>query len=431
MRIKKTVFTILGLFFIGILSFFILSLYRYNPVIAQAECPAHMSPSSVECLDYLRQELNKIDKQQGNIQRQLKNVEYQKLSLEEKIEYTNNLITQAESGIKKLQLEIASTDIEITLLEKEIRDKEDGISILKQEIEILNSTVNERLTESYKYSFINQFELLLDLKNISSMLKKIKYLEITRVQDKKALEEYTNKTADLVIEEKELSGKKEELSEKREAVETEKIQLGEEKISLDAQKRERESLLSKARIQEAQLNATYQQNLLKRQRLDSAIIAYIGKYGDQAVNEGPVSTGAWIGRMGNTGQSSGAHLHFSMRASHSGNPCDGTIPILDGYLRQGAGSWITGWDGWNWPYIHAGSWSLPIAGPHVIMSQNYHQGYAIDLISYKADRTVNLGAPIYAVMGGTLYKSTDGYGGKYAYIRHNNGWTSCYLHLQN
>jgi len=80
--------------------------------------------------------------------------------------------------------------------------------------------------------------------------------------------------------------------------------------------------------------------------------------------------------------------------------------------------------------MHPGSWRLPIAGPTVIMSQNYHQGKAIDLISYKFDRSVNFGAPIYAVMEGTLYKAVDGYGGEYAYIRHPNGWTSCYLHLQ-
>jgi murein DD-endopeptidase MepM/ murein hydrolase activator NlpD len=80
--------------------------------------------------------------------------------------------------------------------------------------------------------------------------------------------------------------------------------------------------------------------------------------------------------------------------------------------------------------MYAGSLPLPIAGPHVIMSQNYHHGTAIDLISYKADYSKNYGAPIYSVMEGQLYKGTDPYGGKYAYIKHNNGWRSCYLHLQ-
>lgn len=430
MNRRKNIYTILSIFLVGLFSFFILLAYKHEPVVAQAKCPSYMNPSSVECLDYLRDQLAIIQKKQGSIQKQLKDIEYKKLSLEEKIVYTNNLIAQTERAVKELQIEIAATDIEISMLEKEIKEKEDDISILKQEIEVLSSMVNERITESYKYSFINQFELLLDFKNISNILRKIKYLEMTRVQDRKSLEEYAGKTASLLVEESKLSEKNEELKEKRDEVEAERVKLGEEKLALDAQKKERESLLAQAEIKGAQLMATYQQNLKKAQELDQAIIAYIGKYGDQAANKGYVKAGTWIGRMGNTGWSSGAHLHFSMRGSHSGNPCYGTIPVLSGYLTQGGPSWITGWDGWRWPYMHPGSWRLPIAGPTVIMSQNYHQGKAIDLISYKFDRSVNFGAPIYAVMEGTLYKAVDGYGGEYAYIRHPNGWTSCYLHLQ-
>lgn len=427
---KKTVFTILGLFVIGILSFLSFITFNVGPVIAQAECPSYMKPSSVECLDYLREQLALIQKQQGNIQNQLKGVEYQKLSLEEKIKYTNNLIQETENAVKELQIEIAAADIEISMFEMEIKTKADDIAILKQEIGVLSTTVNERISETYKYSFINQLELLLDFKNIGSILRKIKYLEMTRAQDKEVLGEHTEKTTNLVLEENKLSAIMADLEAKREEVERERVELGEKKLSLDAQKREREALLAQAKIKEAELLATYQQNLRKSQELDQAIIAYIGKYGAQAANKGYVSAGTWIGRMGNTGWSSGAHLHFSMRGSHDGNPCYGTISVLNGYLTQGGPSWITGWDGWRWPYVYAGSWRLPIAGPSVIMSQNYHEGKAIDLISYKADRSVNFGAPIYAVMEGTLFKATDGNGGEYAYIRHPNGWTSCYLHLQ-
>jgi murein DD-endopeptidase MepM/ murein hydrolase activator NlpD len=133
--------------------------------------------------------------------------------------------------------------------------------------------------------------------------------------------------------------------------------------------------------------------------------------------------------MGNSGLSTGDHLHFSLN-NGSGDLCGGNISILSGYFIQGEGSWLVGWDGWRWPYMYAGSLPLPISGPHVIMSQNYHHGTSIDLISYKADYSKNWGAPIYAVKEGQLYKGTDQYGGHYAYILHPNGWRSCYLHLQ-
>ena len=37
-------------------------------------------------------------------------------------------------------------------------------------------------------------------------MRKIKYLEMTRVQDRKSLEEYAGKTASLLVEESKLSG---------------------------------------------------------------------------------------------------------------------------------------------------------------------------------------------------------------------------------
>ena len=53
------------------------------------------------------------------------------------------------------------------------------MSILKQEISALGATVNERITESYKYSFMNIFELFLDSDSMSSVLRKVKYLAST------------------------------------------------------------------------------------------------------------------------------------------------------------------------------------------------------------------------------------------------------------
>lgn len=426
---KKIVITI----FVFLLTTFLLTILSTSarvPVLAQVSCPSNIPPNSVECLDYLRNQANALEKEQIKIQKRLSNEEYQQLSLQEKIEYIKNQIEQSEKVIQSLQVEIAANDIEIKLLEKGLTEKEDNISLLRQEIDILEETVNQRITESYKYSFLSTFELLLDIENFSSALRKAKYLASTREKDKQYLENYSFKVQDLREEEKELAESRAKIQIKRNSIEEEKIKLAENQKVLDGQKKERESLLAQSKAMQAKLQAEYEINLKRLSDLDSAIIAYIAQYGDQARNQGPVSAGDWIGRMGNTGISSGAHLHFSIRQSWSGNPCSGTLPILSGYLIQGERSPL-GPSSWRYPYMYAGSLRLPIAGPKVVMSQDYHQGTAIDLVSYKSDLTPNLGAPIYAVMEGTLYKAVDGYGGVYAYIRHPNGWTSCYLHLQN
>jgi hypothetical protein len=388
-----------------------------------------MDPSSVECLDYLREQFDKLSKQNSSIQDQLSDEEYKQLTLSQKIEYTNNQIDQTEKVIQSLEIELATHNIEISILEDQIEEAEDSIALSRQEINQLRTTVNQRVTESYKYSFIGALELFLDMNGLDSMLRKTKYLISTREKDTQQLEKYSNLVDELEKEEEELNIQRNELQTKRLQMEEQQDELLIEKDNLTSQKAERESLLAQSKAKAAELEAQYVSNTKKLSDLDSAIIEYINNYGDQAVNSGYVSASTWIGRMGNSGYSFGDHLHFSLN-NGSGDLCGGNIYVLSGYFRQGEGSWITGWDGWVWPYMYSGSLPLPIAGPYVIMSQNYHHGTAIDLISYNYDYTKNYGAPIYSVMEGQLYKGIDQYGGKYAYIIHPNGWRSCYLHLQ-
>jgi peptidoglycan hydrolase CwlO-like protein len=422
MKIKKLL-TIL-------LTVAIFSTFFVKPTtIEGASCPDYMDPSSVECLDYLRDQLNKLSKENQDIQSQLSNEEYKQLTLSQKIGYMNNQIEQTEKVIESLETELAAQNIEISILEDEIKKAEDNIALSRQEINQLENTVNQRITESYKYSFIGALEIFLDTKNLDAVLRKVKYLISTREKDAEQLARYTELVNELKEEERNLTKQKEDLQAKRLSMEEEQEELLIEKSTLSDQKAEREYLLAESKRKAAELEAEYVANTKKLSDLDAAIIAYINKYGDQAVNSGYVKGGTWIGRMGNSGYSFGDHLHFSLNDG-SGDLCGGNIGVLGNQFIQGEGSWIVGWDGWRWPYMHAGSLPLPIAGPHVIMSQNYHHGTAIDLISYKLDYTKNLGAPIYSVMAGTLYKGVDQYGGKYAYIIHDNGWRSCYLHLK-
>ncbi len=435
---KKLLLSTIFVIFSSI-SFLFLASYKDIPVYAQASCPSYMNPDSIECLDYLRNQLGILQNQQGTIQKQLKNEEYQQLSLQEKITYINAQVEQTEKVIKSLEIEIAANDVEIKLLEKSIQEKEDNVSLLKQEITVLEKAVTQRVTESYKYSFVGALELFLDVKNLSSILRKTKYLAVTRSQDRKYLEEYSVKVGEIKSEELILTEKKDDLKEKRDSIEEERIELAENRKSLSAQKTEREKLLAESKAKEAELMAAYQQNIKKLSDLDSAIIAYINKHGEQMVDYGYVRAGEWIGKMGNTGCSNGSHLHFGLNSGKSyagwGYFYSDVNLFSTGYLRQGGNSFLYWGPPHNWwsPFVLAGSMRLPIGGKYILMTQTEHQGNAIDLVSYNENAWGYKydGAPIYAIMEGNLKKGVEGVcGGKYAQITHPNGMVSIYLHIQ-
>lgn len=412
-------------------------------VFAEASCPTYMNPISEECFSYLQNQLANIRNQQGNLQKLLKDEEYQQLSLQDKIAYINNLIAQTEQTIKSLQIEIAATDVKVRLLELEITKNEDIVSILKQEINTLSASVNERITESYKYSFINQFELFLDVKNLSSILRKSKYLATTRSNDKKALEIYTQAIFDLEKVEEKLKENKIQLELKIASREDEKRELATTKSELDKQKSERQSLLAESKVKEAQLAAQLQALIRQSNQVTEqiqAIAMTLYRTGQIKANT-PVTTSTILGYQGHSGFAYGSHLHFNLSGKSSG-------PFELGYFSTGGGQ------------LYSNNAKVP-AGEGSWLTQNYHLGYSIDMVGtytgfngqkyYVAPNSVcctgslsymgcipegnyNLngeGTPIYPIKPGVATRVvTDPCGGKYVIVDHGGGELTMYLHLR-
>ncbi len=440
---KKSI-KVLTIFFL----FFLFLLIPRTIVNAVETCPESMPAQ--ERYICLQKELNKLESNQGSLQKKLKNEDYQQLSLNEKIKYISTEILQTEKIIQTLGIEVIAQDIEIKLLADEINIKENDISVLNQEINVLEETVNERVTQSYKFSQVRPFEYLFDVKNLDSIIRKVKYLVETRMNDKNSLKQYAVKMNDLEDEELLLASKKAELQMKRNELEAEKERLTEEKVYLDQQKIEKDSLLAESyRREEAykkELATTTAMISDMDEKISDLVIALFNSGG--LGNGTEVSAGNIIGYQGHTGCSFGSHLHFEIRDKNN--------------VKQDPSKYLNG--GTYWSYVSSKIYSAPLEGARITQVYKVYSHRAWDMVSTtrgiqdgstytvptgictNVDNYIKStgrnwayltgeGAPVKAIADGKVYyglysTNLPAYPCKYALVVHKDGNKSFYLHLK-
>ena len=406
---------------------------------ASSLCPENMNPNSRECLDYLRTKLAETNKQQSSLSRRLADEQYQQLSLQEKINYISTQVAETERVISTLHMEIAAQNVEINLLAKEIQTKEDQLSIFRQEINLLKEVVDQRITESYKYSHIGFLELIMDIENINTVLRKTKYLIETREKDRNSLEEYMKRSGDLEEDEILLAEERAALQIKRNDIEVEKSKLVEEKNSLASKKAERERLLAESQRRGREILAQLDTFRTLQASYDNAIMEYIAAHGDKMANFGWVTKGTWIGTVkeGSSACSTGTHLHFSIDiiGSSAWDGC-GKVNTFAGHLVKSNDFWWVSPSGWKYHYITSGSMRVPLGGTVILTGDgNTHSTrsssctaprFAIDITS-----TLWSNIPVYAAMDGNLKKGVDRCGDQYAVIEnHSTGIRTAYFHMK-
>lgn len=319
-------------------------------------------------------------------------------------------ITALNSQIALTRLEIEETQTRLKQLSFDIDDVSLKLDQTKEDIGYTQSIADLRIRSIYKESYTGGFDAFLGTDSFNDFLIRQKYTEVIRDQDLALLQ-----TLDSL--KKEFSGQKLTLEDKKKKEEKLKADLDRKKADLAAQESSKQYILGVTKNDEKE----YEKLLAQVQSEIAAIARALGGGG---VRLGPVKKGEVIAFQGNTGCSTGSHLHFGLNIGSGYNPVNPKP-----YLDSGVLKWplsnptVTQWYGANyWWYMN--NFGMP--------GHN-----AIDMVQYH-------GAPILAAESGMAFLSTDsepcwaftGTLGKGIIIDHSppygthSGWKTIYWHIQ-
>lgn len=243
--------------------------------------------------------------------------------VQKKANTLENKVASLDLQIGGVQDEIDLTELKIEKLDIEIKEKE-------EDLEQRKTVLGASLRTLYKEGDVSPAELVAASSTFSDFVDSQEYLNRlkTAVQDsaKEVQELKTQLEADQEEQEDLLNDQKAQ------------------RTVLDAQRFERQELLDQTRGEEAEYQAIVGDLEDQRAAIEAELDAYIASLAVSGVSLGPVSKGDVVGTLGNTGYSTGPHLHFSMHKNGAvQNPYtylnDGyTWPVPgSGYVSQGYG----------------------------------------------------------------------------------------------
>ncbi|MBM3283159.1 hypothetical protein FJY90_02800 [Candidatus Gottesmanbacteria bacterium] len=347
---------------------------------------------------------------------QRQNMAAQIIYLSTRIELTNSKIVQTKETIAKL--------------EKEIEEISTKIDRLENSLTKITGMLIDRIVATYKHGETSYFNILLTSKRFSDLINHYKYIQTVQSHDKKLLFQLQNSKENF-------KDQKQLREEKRIELDKAKKQLEKDQATLALQKREKEVFLVVTKNSER----IYKQNLEAAQR-EAQNIQQAASILSKAGVAKHVSKGEVIGIMGNTGFSTGPHLHFAvynLRESDLNkfnfdvgyeNPLNNLVSRQLPFARNSCDDVGES----QQKSVGSGSWVWPMDNPTIsqcfghtpFSSAYYRSGIHNGIDMYDDANTL-----IKAVEGGNAYTYRGGQSaGNGVFIFHDNGKMTLYWHLQ-
>jgi len=345
-----------------------------------------------EELEEKAERLKQIQDEKAKIEAQLEEARDRERGLTEQIAYMDNQMRVTE-------LNIAEHKERLVQLGEEIETLTGKINKLEKSLDELSSILLKRIEETYKARTISPLSFLFSSSDFSNLVMRAKYLQVAQAHDKKIM-------TDMEFTKSDYSDQKTVLEEKKEEVERLKEELEGYRATLDKQKADKEYLLEVTKNDEVRFEQLLAE-LEAEQRAIEGIIAELLRFGlpdGKEVNRGDV-----IGIQGNTGFSTGPHVHFEIREKHG----DSWLHVNPrNYLDDGRFRWCLD-DYYITQEYGPADWT-PM--------YSFHTGIDIATDGDPSVRAADNGKVSY-------YGNPGGYG-NYALVVHNDELISIYGHLR-
>lgn len=348
----------------------------------------------------------------------------QKESMTAQVVYLSTKITLTNTKIESTKEKIISLQNEINVLTEKI----DG---LEKSLTKITGLFIGRIVATYKNGTPSYLSILLTSQKFSDFFGRFKYIQTIQAHDRKLLFQLQNSKVNF-------QDQKLLREDKRKELDTTKKQLEKEQATLALQKRDKEAFLEVTKNNEK----IYQQNLRAAQKEAEGIQQAASLLSSAGVAK-RVNRGDVIGVMGNTGFSTGPHLHFSVYSLrenelnkfnfNSGyeNPFNSLVSRQMTFQASSCDDVSGGRS--ETKSVGSGSWEWPMANPfisqcfgHTPWSWRYSTGIHNGIDMYDDGNPL-----IKAVDSGSAYIYRGGQSaGNGVFIFHDNGKMTLYWHLQ-